>query len=409
MSTHPIHIVGTGAGRSFLTSQALDLVFKAEVLFGSKRALSMFPDYSGEKVFIRSPLKETIKDIDRASRSRRVCVLVSGDPFYYSLGKSIVKALGCERVVVHPNVTVAQIAFSMLKIPWDDAGILSLHGRGMAPLMDALLKYQRLGIYTDPLNNPSMIAKFLLKMGMGATRMCVLEDIGGASQRIRWFYPEEAVGQRFREPNFVVLLVEAGGMGHYRRGHTWFSQPDALYLEEGVPITKREIRAIIISRLELMEPDLVMWDIGSGTGSVSIEASHFLPLGRIYAVEKNLKRIGIIKSNLKRFCIENVQVIEGLAPGCLNSLPSPDRVFVGGGGRRLGMIIERAAKAMKRGGKMIVSCVMLNSLGIAYSTMESLGIEFEVIGIQVNRSSKVGGGLYLRAQNPVWLLFGKLT
>ena len=89
--------------------------------------------------------------------------------------------------------------------------------------------------------------------------------------------------------------------------------------------------------------------------------------------------------------------------------PSPDRVFVGGGGRRLGMIIERAAKAMKRGGKMIVSCVMLNSLGIAYSTMESLGIEFEVIGIQVNRSSKVGGGLYLRAQNPVWLLFGKLT
>jgi precorrin-6Y C5,15-methyltransferase (decarboxylating) len=181
--------------------------------------------------------------------------------------------------------------------------------------------------------------------------------------------------------------------------------PDGCFIHQAGLITKSEVRAVSLSKLQLL-PNHVLWDLGAGSGAVSIEASFLLKKGRIYAIEKNSQRIEQIKQNKRRFKVKNLNIVQSVLPQGLDDLPAPDRVFIGGGGKELSSIIKTAAAALKSNGIIVINTVLIPSLEIAKKTLSQLGFETDIIQIQINRGSNMPWGERLEAQNPVWILRG---
>ncbi len=365
------------------------------------------------------PVSDGVKELLRLQEAgRAVGVLVSGDPLFFSLGNYILKQIDREKIEFYSNATIAQAAFSMLKLPMNEARIISLHGRDIKNVLPYAFLNRIIGIYTDLENSPSKIADIILKKTDTPDRfyMYVLEAIGlGSKERVYSLTLEEARLKRFFMPNFVVLKNDAP------LKYPVFGLSEDCYrkdTDDKVPVTSQEVRSVAISLLlsrngcesadsEALTP--VLWDIGAGAGSISIETASFMPFGRVFAIEKDDKRAGLIAENIRRFSAFNVDIIAQDAPSCLYDLPSPNKVFIGGGGRRLASIMECVFKRLMPDGVMVISCVMLSSLNAAVSFFKNKGIGCRVIGLNVSRSKEIADDIYLKAKNPVWLVTGRKT
>lgn len=399
-----VWIIGMGMSPRDLTADARDRIAAADVLVGGRRHLDAFPDHPGEKRTLDRGLRETIRWIGERMAERRVVVLASGDPLFYGVGPLIRRSLGAENVRFLPNVTAVGAAFSRIGEPWQDAEVVSLHGRdGAAALEAALSRSAKIAVFTDPERHPGWIAGFLRDRGETDIRMCVLERLGDPAERVRWFSPAGAVEAEFADPNLVVLrrteLMPPPPLPVFGRPESDFSH------EEGL-ITKAEVRAISLSKLRLDAPDLVVWDLGAGAGSVGIEAATFLPAGRVVAVEKKPERIAHIQENRDRFGLRNLETVHADLPAGLDRLPPPDRVFVGGGGRNLPKILRTTGARLRSGGIIVVNTVLLPNLTAAEDTLRERGMEIEVIQVQISRGHAMPWGQRLEALNPVWIIQG---
>ncbi len=402
-----VHVVGLGMSPADLTPGALEIIREAQVLVGGRRLLSYFPDHPAKKIPLGKDPEGVLQQLPELAATMRVVVLASGDPNFYGVAPLVVKVLGPEHVVVHPNVTAVQAAGARLKISWQDAVVVSLHGRGLAPLAAAVGRAAKLIIYTDPEHTPGAIGRFLLEQGRTEARLWVLEDLGQATERVSRLTPEEAAGMEFSPLNLVVVLDESPGPQE--------SQPGAGALHLGLPeealaheaglITKSEVRAVVLAKLEL-HPGLVLWDVGAGCGSVSLEASLLLPGGQIFAVERDPARAAQIRANREKFGVGNLEVVSGDAPEILPGLPRPQRVFVGGGGARVGDILKTAMSCLEPGGKVVLTAARLETLESARRTLAAAGWPVEVVHLQVSRSRPLREGSYLQALNPVWIISG---
>ena len=203
----PVYVIGLGMSPEDLTPKALSIVKAAEVLAGGRRLLEYFPEFGGERIVVGRDLAGSLKMIQAAAVGRQVVVLASGDPNYYGIGRRITELLGPDNVRLHPNITAVQSACGLLKISWDDAVVVSLHGRGLAGLTQ-VLGAPKIIIYTAGAETPGEIARLLQRPGMPAYRMCVLENLGKADQRFSWPSPAEASARMFSPLNMVVLLGE---------------------------------------------------------------------------------------------------------------------------------------------------------------------------------------------------------
>jgi precorrin-6Y C5,15-methyltransferase (decarboxylating) len=233
--------------------------------------------------------------------------------------------------------------------------------------------------------------------------MCVLEALGSDSERFDWYPLETAAGMKFAEPNMVVLKRSPLESKPNKKLH--LGAPDTWYDHRGGLITKSEIRAITLSKLRL-EPHHTLWDLGAGSGSISIEAALFLKKGKIFAVEQNPIRIEHIKNNKKQFNVGNLKVVQAALPEGLSRLPRPDRIFIGGGGKDLKTIITAGAKHLKPAGRMVINTVLIPNLQVAKTTLSRLKFETEVIQVQINRSRQMPWDERFEAQNPVWIVSG---
>lgn len=408
----PVQVVGLGTSPADLPAQALEIIAKAQVLAGGRRLLAYFPDHPAEKVVLGKNPEPAIRRLGEMARTRRVVVLASGDPNFYGIGPRLVELLGAENVRIHPNVTAIQVAAARLKIPWHETRAVSLHGRSWAALEAALNGPGRLFIYTDPFHTPAAIAQWLLNRGLGSVRLCVLEDLGQETERITWLSPAESAGLTFSPLNVVMLEQIPSGAG----GHPEGPRPETRSLHLGMPeeaysperglITKAEVRAVVLAKLQLY-PGQVMWDLGAGTGSVGLEASLLLgPEGRILAVEKDLERAALIAANREKFGVRNLEVVYGPAPQCLATLPDPDRVFVGGGGKALGDILTAVLGRLRPLGRVVLTAARLETLEEARRVLHHAKKEVEVVQLQVSRAQPFPEGSYLRALNPVWIVTG---
>jgi precorrin-6Y C5,15-methyltransferase (decarboxylating) len=170
-------------------------------------------------------------------------------------------------------------------------------------------------------------------------------------------------------------------------------------------ITKAEVRAVVLAKLELY-PGLVLWDVGAGCGSVGLEASLLLPGGKIIAVEQNQERAAQIRANRERFRVKNLEVVCSHAPGCLADLPTPQRVFIGGGGRDLRDILREVLGRLDPAGRVVLTATLLETLETARRVLSEAGWNMEVIQLQVSRSQPLAGRTFMQALNPVWMVTG---
>ena len=193
--------------------------------------------------------------------------------------------------------------------------------------------------------------------------------------------------------------------------HMRYGSPDEVF-EQRTPlvgqITKKEVRAVSIHSLGL-RPDSVLWDIGSGSGSVAIESSHISTAGVVYAIEKDIKSIDLLRNNVVNYGSGNVEIVTGEAPKVLYDLEDPDSIFVGGSGGNLKSILEVSRSRIKHGGRIVVNLALLDRTQKVYDDMKDLGFSSELVMINASRSKEMlGGELRLQAMNPVFIVTGTL-
>ena len=402
----PVQVVGLGMSPADLTPRAVEIIREAQVLVGGRRLLDYFPEYRSMKIPLGQDPEGTLRQLPALAETRRVVVLASGDPNFYGVGPLVVKVLGAEHVVIHPNLTAVQTACARLRMPWQDVTVISLHGRSWEQLAAALGQPGPLLIYTDPTHTPGEIARFLLARGLAQARFCVLEDLGQATERVTWMTLAEAQRQEFSPLNLVVVVPEPGEVSP-ARPELHLGLPEAALVHQAGLITKAEVRAVVLAKLALGAGQ-VLWDVGAGCGSVGLEASLLVPGGKIFAVERHPERAAQIAANRDRYGVGNLEIVCAPAPVGLAPLPTPHRVFVGGGGPEIGAIIQEAMRRLAPEGRVVVSAALLETLAAAQNSLQQAGWEVEVVQLQVSRSHPLAGGTALQALNPVWIVTGYL-
>lgn len=395
-----VRIIGAGMDPRNMPEGINDLICGADLLVAGERLLAPFQDFEGEMVPVKGALERVFKRIgEEADRDREVVVLADGDPLFFGIGRKLMEFLGKDRVEFHPNITTLQVAASLLKIPWEDIKTVSLHGRkDMWPLLRALAFSDRVGVYTGDAQGPALVARILRDRGIDTFSMTVLEDLCMEGQKVREVPLDEAEKLEFSPLNFLLLR-------RVRQSEIPLGvgiEDDSFVHERGM-ITKREIRVVALALMRVRPGDTV-WDLGAGCGSVAIEASYLAREGRVYAVEKDRERARQIGENIRRTGAYGVEVVEGAMPGCLSSLPEPDRIFLGGGLRHGREILEPVAERLRPGGRMVVNAVLMGSLWQVKVYLEALKWPFDVIQVDVARSRETSGDMRLEGLNPVFVL-----
>jgi precorrin-6Y C5,15-methyltransferase (decarboxylating) len=407
----PISVIGMGLSPDDLTSKHLELIKQADILIGGKRHLDHFKNLPAQKRDITKNLKKIItfiKDkIENSATDLSIVVLASGDPLYFGIGSLLIRSIGADMVNIYPNITSVAAVFARIKEPWHDVQVISMHGREQkTALLSALANKEKIALFTDSNNNPAMVAKLLLENNCSDFKMCVLEQLGTSSEHVEWYEPSNAAEKIFSEPNMVVVKRKPVDMDVEVAKRPWLGMPDSSFDHKDGLITKAEVRAVVISKLRLM-PDSILWDLGAGSGSVSIESSCFITTGLIFALEQHKERIIQIKNNKNRYNVKNLEIIHTKLPLGLENLPQPDRIFIGGGGRDLEKIINAASSRLKKNGIIVINTILIQNIEAALQSLKKTGFKTDFIQIQVNNRKNMPWGERLESQNPVWIITGK--
>jgi precorrin-6Y C5,15-methyltransferase (decarboxylating) len=402
-----LHLVGVIPNIQWLPPAVIDLIEEADILGGGDRLLNLFPEARAVKMPLTLPLEGWLKELKALQRKgKKIVVLASGDPNYYGLAQKLLTVIKPELAAIIPAPTVLQQAFARLKISWERTEVVSLHGReAQAAFWSALFRASHypgsghLAVYTDSDNTPSVIAKRLLGRGQPNWRMNVFEDLGARDERWTAWSLQEAKLRKFSPLNLVVLECLK------RPTSITLGMPENEFLHEAGLITKREIRVVALGLLNL-QPYHTLWDLGAGSGSVSIEAASLLPHGSVWAVEKSPLRSEQIAAHRAFFGATQVEVIEDDALAAIAHLPPPNRVFIGGGGAALPNIIKAARKRLLPRGLILAAVVSLDSLNLATTAVREAGLELSVTQLQAARSESLNDKLFLKPLNQVWLVRG---
>ena len=413
-----------GIGYKPFDKKTREIALGSDVILVSKRLLDVFQGYEEfedvrDKVIVLNNINETIEFIRNNYKTKKIALIASGDPMFSGIGRRAVDEFGKDAVEIIPDLSSIQVAFSRIKEPWDDAFLISLHG-GPDPAKRRRLPYEiqdipflverhnKIAILTDRENNPAEIARILSLSPIAdspSPMLYVCEKLCYEDEKITVGSPEDIAGKLFSDPNVVIIMSSKPiAPGSKPSAITFGLMEDEISHSRGL-ITKDEIRSVTIHKLRLPQAG-VFWDIGSGSGSISIEAARLFPGLKVFAIEKNKEQIQNIKKNKIRFEASNVEIIEGVAPDVLKELPSPDRVFIGGSSGQLEEIISLLTKKMFSG-IAIINATKIETLVKAIAEMQKAGFKVDISQISVSRTKAVDNGNFLSALNPVFIIKGE--
>lgn len=403
-----VTIIGAGPGNPDLLSRAaLDAIDIADVVIGAHRALAGIdvpPDV------VRCELVKTadiVAALTDAASWQRAVVVMTGDVGLFSGARRLVEALsGDARVDVRiiPGISSASYLAARLARPWQDWRFASAHGVAC----DIVAEAERAGelfLVTSGGEDPSRLSGELVQAGFGDARVTVAERLSYPDERITCATASEIAGQTFDDLN-VMLIEFTGGAGSPANSRWPYASsgiPDELFIRGDVPMTKQEVRAVALAKLRLTATDTV-WDVGAGTGSVSIEAALIARAGSVWAVERNVTGVRLIRENADAFGCGNVHAVPGVAPEALAKLPVPDAVFVGGSAGELPSIVEAALEKNSQV-RLCVPCVTVETLTEACALLSGSRFKgFEACQVSAARAEAVGSHHLMKAQNPVFLV-----
>lgn len=409
-----VHVVGIGLdGAAGLTDTVRQVVERATLLVGSDRLLSYFPSHPASRLVLGDFI-QTIREIRAqlavADTNSCIVILATGDPLFFGLGRLLLEELPREQLTFHPHTSSVQLAFNRIKIPWQDARAISIHGRSMEPLTVALQQgVDKIAVLTDRTNTPSAIARLLVALDLSNRyEFWVCENLGGSDERVQCLSVDELSHKTFAPLNVVVLLrkSEPGEQPLDVRSLPIMGLPDEIFLsfsDRPGLMTKREVRLLILGEMAL-QPGLTIWDIGAGTGSVSIEMARLSGTSQVYAIEKTAIGTTLIEQNCQRLQVENVTSIHGNAPGILQHLPAPQRIFIGGSGGNLTAILDTCNVRLVPGGMVVLALATLEHLNTALNWFNSRHWQYRLLQVQISRSVPVGDLTRFNPLNPVTIL-----
>jgi len=390
-----LSIVGIGEdGVESLSPVARGLVSGAEIVFGGERHLALANRLiRGEAKPWPSPFSRAVGAV-LAMRGHQVCVLASGDPFFYGVGSVLANHVKPEETVVVPAPSAFSLAAARLGWALPDIALVSVHGRAIDRIRPHLHPGARVLALTSDSDGPAALARLLTEIGFGSSRLTTLEALGGANERVRTTTASGFDLAGIGALNTVAMEVDAAPGARIIAFSTGLD--DALYEHDG-QITKREIRCITLSSLAPLRGEL-LWDIGAGSGSVAIEWMLADPSMRAVAIEPREDRAARIRRNAAAFGVPGLEVVEGRAPEVLQELPVPDAIFVGGGASTPG-VLDAATAALRTGGQLVINAVTLE-------TEVELAARHTVLGgtltrIAISRAEALGGKTGWRAAMPV--------
>lgn len=396
-----VMVVGIGQeGCLGLSAQAMQAISRAQILVGAERQLAFFPQFNGERIVLKGPLRSILGALVERSAEDTICLLASGDPLFFGVGALLGSYFEACDLQFFPQPSSVQWAFSRIGVPWGDAELLTVHGREWSGLCARLRHSRKAAVLCDgKAGSASRVAAHLLDYGLSAFEAHVCEDLGGSAERIRRFsLPELATCVDLSPLHLLILLAPERAL-----------PPVIPYAEEAAfeketpkqgLITKREVRALSVAALRL-RPDAVIWDVGAASGSVAIEAALLAPRGQTYAIEAIEARAEQCRRNARAFGADHVRVVVGTAPAALAELPDPDAVFVGGSRGELDPIIRVAFERLRAGGRMVINAVTMESVAEAQRSLVGLGLQPEATLIQIARGAAVGRYNRWDSLNPV--------
>ncbi|WP_089719285.1 precorrin-6y C5,15-methyltransferase (decarboxylating) subunit CbiE [Candidatus Entotheonella palauensis] len=403
MTAEPLVVIGIGHdGADGLSQEALTHIHQAKILAGGVRHLAFFPQWQGKKVVIDANLKRVMQQLEASRQQAKTVVLASGDPLFYGIGRTLAAHFPPESLSFLPHVSSVQLAFARLKTSWHDAQVVSLHGRPIESLLPALSQgAPKMALFTDAVNHPAAIARFLLAHGYNHYDLSVCEELGGTSERVTHWALQDIGDTSFSPLNIVVLM---------RHGDAPTSTPlpllglpeQSLAHRDGM-ITKREIRLLTLGYLAL-HPGEVLWDIGAGSGSVALEAARLSPSLRIFAVEKDGNALRHIVENVQTLATPHVQPIHGEAPAALAPLPDPDAVFIGGSGGRLPDIVSTVADRLRPGGRVVMNCITLENFTLGWSLFNDSSWQAEATSVQLAHTKPLGQMHRFASDSPIFII-----
>lgn len=376
-----LHIIGIGEdGMDGLTADACALVENAEVIIGGDRHHKLSPNVTAERLKWPSPFDAMIDEIKR-HKGRRLVILVTGDPLWYSVGARILRAIPADEITFHPQLSAFQWASTRMGWSLADVETLTVHGRPAEQVIPYLAPCARLLLLTRNEGTPAEIARILTAQGYGASQMTVLGALGGPNEtRI----DGTAATWKAEAPAFHLLAVEVLADDEATLVPRGPGLPDDAFAHDG-KMTKQEVRAATLAKL-WPRRKAMLWDIGSGCGSVAIEWMRAARDAEAIGLEPNAKRRALAEKNALKLGAPRLKLIDAKAPEGLAGLPTPDAIFIGGG--LSPAVIAASIAALPRHGRLVANAVTLESEAILIAAHAEHG--GELTRIAISRAEPVG-------------------
>jgi precorrin-6B C5,15-methyltransferase / cobalt-precorrin-6B C5,C15-methyltransferase len=384
-----IAVVGVCGGEP-VGKEARAAIEAAPLVVGAPRHLRTLTPIGARTLPIDGPLADVLDALERERGG--VCVLASGDPGFFGIARVLAERFGPDRLDVHPAPSSVSLAFARLGLPWDDAAVISAHGRPLAEAARRAVRHAKAAVLVAPDAPPEALGRELCALGPPHRRAAVCTRLGEPDERVDVLTVEELAAGSF-DPMSVVVLLDGDGVAEaptleWGRSEERFAARDGL-------VTKAEVRAVVLGKLAL-PPAGVVWDVGAGSGSVAIEIAALAPGVRVMAVERGGEDVRRIEANASAHGV-TVDVVHGEAPGALDALPEPDRAFVGGGGIA---VLDAVLARLSPDGRVVATFAALDRAAAAYQRLGNLA------EVSIARGRPLAGGVRLQAENPVFVVWG---
>lgn len=389
-----ISVIGLHGGESFGRRAKAALSAAAIVVAAPRHREQIVLAERQRHVVLSGPLHALLDQVEAAAADgQSVAVVASGDPGFFGIVRMLGEHFGADRIEVHPAPSSVALAFGRIGANWDDAVVVSAHGRPIGAALDAVARFPKVAVLTSPQHAPELLGKALIDAGCGMRRVTIATRLGEIGETLTRTDLHGLADGSF-DPMSIVIFVDPTPVSNAGEGLGWGLTEQSFDHRSGL-ITKSEVRAVALGKLALPRQG-VLWDVGAGSGSVGIECARLSPRLRVIAVERNDDDAERIRANAKRHGVA-VEVVVGSAPETLTALPRPDRVFVGGGGTN---VVRTCFDALQPGGMLVATHVLVNRAAEAWALLGNS------VQVSASRAVPIADGFRLEAQNPVFVSWG---
>ena len=389
-------LIGIGMGPGDMTVRATEKVRSADLVIGAKRMLEAV-DTSGKDVYAEYRSDLIADYIDSHPENRDVAILLSGDVGFYSGATKLLSAIDSSRYDVEVEAGISSVVYLCSKIgeTWQDAYLTSAHGRS-SNIVGLVATHPKVFTLLSGNDSVHSICRGLFDYGLNNVEVTIGQDFGYPTERIITGTPSEILAESFGDLCVALIVNRTPDTGNP------IGIPDEAFVRGDAPMTKSEVRALSVAKLRL-SPDSVVYDVGAGTGSVSVEMALTACNGTVYAIEKEEAAANLIDINRKRFKTANLEIVRGLAPEALESLPAPTHAFIGGSSGNLKQIVQCLLEK-NPDVRIVINSVTVETMGETLQVIKELGlVEEELVNITVARSRRLGRYHLMTGQNPVYI------